>query len=93
MIEMTEVAVTEPQQASVLPTPTRPSAGSLDELAGIDEIKVELREQIRLWADPEPLRREFLKTSRDLLPVPPRAAYAIRSLVHALTTRAFKRRP
>jgi cell division protease FtsH len=37
--------------------PTQPTVASLDELAGIDEIKVELREQIRLWADPEPLRR------------------------------------
>jgi len=40
-----------------VPDPIAPTATSLDELAGIEEIKVELREQIRLWADPEPLRR------------------------------------
>jgi cell division protease FtsH len=40
-----------------MPSPTSPKAISLDELAGVDEIKVELRDQVRLWADPEPLRR------------------------------------
>ena len=42
---------------SALPTPTAPKAASLDELAGVDEIKTELRDQVRLWADPGPLRR------------------------------------
>lgn len=40
-----------------LPAPTAPTAASLDELAGVDEIKAELRDQVRLWADPTPLRR------------------------------------
>ena len=40
-----------------MPSPTAPKATSLDELAGIDEIKDELRGQVRLWAEPEPLRR------------------------------------
>ncbi len=57
MTETLELTDTLPTEAPNLPMPTSPSAGSLDELAGIDEIKAELREQIRLWADPEPLRR------------------------------------
>ena len=57
MTETLELTDTVPTEAPNLPMPTSPSAGSLDELAGIDEIKAELREQIRLWADPEPLRR------------------------------------
>jgi cell division protease FtsH len=39
------------------PRPVRPRVSSLDELAGLKEVKDELRHQIRLWADPEPLRR------------------------------------
>jgi cell division protease FtsH len=42
---------------SLMPPPTLPKAASLDELAGVDEIKDELRAQVRLWATPEPLRR------------------------------------
>ena len=42
---------------SLMPPPTAPKAASLDELAGVDEIKNELRAQVRLWAAPEPLRR------------------------------------
>jgi len=46
-----------PGAETALPTPTAPKAASLDELAGVDEIKTELRDQVRLWADPGPLRR------------------------------------
>jgi cell division protease FtsH len=46
-----------PDASTALPAPTLPKAASLDELAGVDEIKAELRDQVRLWADPGPLRR------------------------------------
>jgi cell division protease FtsH len=49
--------VPHPDASAALPTPTPPKAASLDELAGVDEIKAELRDQVRLWADPGPLRR------------------------------------
>jgi cell division protease FtsH len=35
----------------------RPRVSSLDELVGLDEIKTELRAQIRAWAEPETLAR------------------------------------
>jgi cell division protease FtsH len=37
-------------------SPTPPRAHSLDALAGLSEIKSELRAQIRLWSDAEPIR-------------------------------------
>jgi len=49
--------VPRPDASAALPAPTAPKAASLDELAGVDEIKAELRDQVRLWADPGPLRR------------------------------------
>jgi len=42
---------------ATMPSPTLPRAASLDELAGVSEIKAELRAQIRLWSDPRPLQR------------------------------------
>lgn len=50
-------AVRETADARPMPAPTAPRATSLDELAGVDEIKLELRDQVRLWANPAPLRR------------------------------------
>jgi cell division protease FtsH len=40
-----------------MPDPTQPGAQSLDELAGLDEVKSELRAQIRLWSHPSDIAR------------------------------------
>jgi cell division protease FtsH len=46
-----------PTEPLTLPDPTKPRAESLDELAGLDEVKVELRAQVRLWSEPAALAR------------------------------------